>query len=474
MRDTCIYKETIGEEDYECPREVGQPESFCNLHNPDLNKNQHEFAILIERELKDQSTPEADFRGVVFPEIPEILRKGTITKHAVFDHATFRGKAVFDETVFEQFSSFDHTTFSRGVAFNGVTFKKGCQFLKAKFDGRQISFDRSHFYGVTKIDATFGDRVSFDGAYFHGDVFFNRSNFSSHSKLTARVFEGIADFTDCSFKESVTFGGVEFRGPTTFHFKHLSNGPNFQDTKFLGKTTFAENIFAGKDLTFRSCDLSGARVLDLPIVKGKVEFDDCNWPKIRSGLFKLRHCIADEKTQSKSLSLLQAYRWFHEYYFSKSEFGLASDFYIGFMRAKRKVRKKNLFSKGIDVFYFLFSQYGESILRPCFALFLMWLLVPAILLTLGVKLDPGKNAPEVYFVWGEGSCILFLKEYWSTFILNVSLTTLFRTSDLRPPLTSVQHTVLMIETIFNGLFLAFLGLGIRRTFAPKKPLSTTQ
>jgi hypothetical protein len=159
--------------------------------------------------------------------------------------------------------------------------------------------------------------------------------------------------------------------------------------------------------------------------------------------------------------MVRIYRKLHESYYNRSEFdNYADEFYVSLMVAKRKATKGNWAGKFANLIYSVLSRYGQSISRPLIALLVMWAVVPVILLWLGIRLEP--NGEDVLFrTW---------EEYFKTIQLNFSLSTLVRSSELRPPITSVQNTILLIETFLNALLGSFIGLGIRRKFAPRKPL----
>jgi hypothetical protein len=343
---------------------------------------------------------------------------------------------------------------------------------------REIDFSRAHFHCVAAFSTTkFNNGCSFEGAIFHAGAHFGRSC----------VFAQGASFREAEFHESAKFDGVVLSDyayffHTTFqpNYPHsFTNtkfaGVNFEGTRFLGMTTFTGCSFSSSSIDIVDCDLAGLRVLDARGAEG-IEYKDVKWPRKRYLKYlKGRRIIADEISGAPPLPVLNYYRHLHKYYYDRSEFDVASDFYVSFMVTKRKALKGKHVTKLPDLVYSWFSRYGESMVRPLIALAAMWLLVPILLLSLGIQLDDSLAAPMTHrSLWDTDSSgtftISYLQDYLKAFQVNFSLSTVFRSDSLRPALSSPQHTILLFETVLNALFIGFLAVGIRRSFAPKKPL----
>lgn len=283
---------------------------------------------------------------------------------------------------------------------------------------------------------------------------------------------------------------LEVKNKTTFHgylnlgMIDLAGSPRFNRVDFLGTTTMPRIKFPTKRIDFRFCDMTGVLMCGLPDIKEPdsgepcTVLESCEWARKKWLWFQDRHCVRDEQENDYSHRLLQVYRKLHSHYYSDSEFTLSGDFYVGFMTTNRKVRKRWL-SKAIDVFYAFLSRYGQSFVRPLVALFLLWLLVPTVLLQLGVVIEEGSKTsvcePILTLSFDNfrphvDSFILLTSNFWKVVAINMSLSTLIRSSELRPDLASWQSVILLVETLLNGVLIAFIALGIRRTFSPKKPV----
>lgn len=400
-------------------RSPSRPSGYCILHDPDPRKNEKEFLDTVRERLLDTSYSDANFVGCVFYSIGNVFEM-TISRYTDFSRAHFHCMAEFSTT-----------------KFNG-----GC---------------------------------SFGNAVFHAGAHFGRSCVIAN-----------ASFREAEFRKAAKFDGVVLRdyadfSTTTFSPGHLHSFTNtkfamakFEGTRFLGVTTFKDCSFTSTDIAFVKCDLIGLRVLGIRAATG-MEFEDVTWPRKQYGKYvKGRRIIADEVSDAPLLPVLNFYRHLHRYYYERSEFDLASDFYVSFMVIKRKTLKGKQIARVPSLVYSWLSRYGESLWRPVFALVLIWTLATLGLLCLGIRLEEGSEVITQRTLWDESttgiSATSFFSDFWKAFQVNFSLTTLFRSNALRPALSSLQHTILLIETLFNALLAGFLAVAVRRSFAPKKPL----
>jgi len=347
-----------------------------------------------------------DFSDTVFYDTNELF------------HRTFPGFAMFNNAVFHEQALFGHAKFRRSCSFVKTTFEKEASFL-----------------GQSEFEA------NFKGASFLRGV----------------------DFSKADLRKGVNFNDTVFgeEGITKFEEVQFAHSPVFHSTNFLGHTSFdkCSPFVKTESFTFYQCDMSGLLLTHCPFFPDHIELLDCKWPK-RYGNFG-RLIVRDELTGGAASEMVRIYRKLHERYYNSSEFdNYADEFYVSLMVAKRKATRGSWAGKFANLIYSVLSRYGQSISRPLIALLVMWAVVPVILLWLGIPLEPD----------GETVHLGTWEEYFKTVQLNFSLSTLVRSSELRPPITSFQNTILLIETFLNALLGSFVGLGIRRRFAPKKPL----
>ena len=410
----CHWKLTVAGYEHTCNR-LAETGDYCILHDPSPDKDEAIFLKEIQS-IIDTNEKHNDFRGVQFFTTGGLLRR----------------------------------SYNRIAIFDGAIFHCNADFMRAQFD---VSYS---FLGTTFVrDADFSGRCRLRNGSF-----------------TDAIFKGSCSFADASFHERSDLINVTFNTKTSFENADFTNsGLVMRFVKFLGSTSF-KGCKLDKEIAkfkFDNCNLHGLLLSNWAMFPDNTIFENVSWSrKTYLWLFRGRLMLADESFSKGKKSILRCYEQLHRYYFDYSEYDIASEFYVSSMVMRRKVEKLRRGMKLFDLTYSILSRYGESVGRPFWALIVMWLLVPVILLLLGTQLEIDGNT-VVYSMKSDGTFFLFTNDYWKTFQLSFSQSTLFRGGDLKPSLTSIQHTVLLFETLFNALLVSFLALGIRRKFAPKKP-----
>jgi len=489
----CTYEVTLlNEEHYKCHREVHTGQR-CILHLEDANKNMAELRDAIMAELNDTSSQTLRLTGTLFNSLNDMFDNLTISKTVHLEKTIFDRTLFFRNVTFEKPLYMNEARFTKGVEFDNVEFLddfhldharadsgRECIFTGTKFR-KGASFHYARFYSPVKIrsktDASghtvleqtrFAECVNFRSTHFESGVSF---------KGKCTTLENGADFEDCHFGSGCSFHRIDFLdGKLTLLPQGEPSSFTFEHCYISSATNFNQNLI-GSSITFRDCDVKGVRFLGILFSLKKhpqsVVTERCSWPRtgLRPGRFwspllyspRGRYCVADEFDNRKSQGLLELYSALHNRFYEKKMYDLSSGYYESFMVTKRKVSEGSRTAKVIDGFYSVFSRYGNSIRRPAYALLGMWLIAPLLLLSFGLKLE----------LAGEELTLRQLdsfRQYSQAFIINISLSTLMRSDALRPPLGSVQNLILLCETVLNGFFLGFLALGIRRHFAPKKPV----
>ena len=519
----CTYEVKLKtDRDYKCSREATPNGDRCIFHHAEGITDAVQAQAYIKEELSNAETDVLDLTGANFKDLQGVFVNVTIKREIRFDKATFGNRVEFKNVRFKKECSFAEATFNRGFLFQQVSFadtvsfddikagpRKSCAFEGVSFDGAtswnlatfENPFSIKEFVTETGtiIDTRFTQPTVIKEAEF-GRVQLSRVVFEQTLRIDGTRDDAIAP-KETVFNDAVTITQADFHQGAHFSNCRFDKGCAFETvTHKRGKFLFDPNSFQGKlsfsgsnltghlefgphpgadEVEFSDFDMKGVRLLSLHKAEAKAvfkllaTFQNCTWP--RTDMFpskfwspflyvpRGRSCVADEFDGPRSQPLLELYRYLHELYYSKSKFDLSSAFYEGFMVTKRKVSEGNRTAKFIDGFYSVFSRYGNSITRPAAALLGMWLIVPLILLVFGLKLQP--ETPDVTLRQLES-----LGQYFQAFIINISLSTFMRTDTLRPPLGSIQNAILLLETLLNGFFIGFLALGIRRHFAPKKPV----
>ncbi len=478
----CKFRINNGDKDpFLCKRSLFKNDQ-CVLHYSGDEKDTQLLDEQIKYELDDSDTDILDLRGAQFHNVPEVFITGTIKKEVWFDEAVFHRNFLFKNLDFHCKCSFTKCEFKYGVEFINCKFLDHFIFENVFLphsipEPQKLYFELCEFHNEASFHLSqCGIFVHFKHIVFYGEANFKEVTFGQSLKLTDVVFSEDVSFEQTDFNKPLYFEVVNFRGQADFNISSLNGVQEFKKVNFNGQSYFNPFVSSGHDFSFYNCDLSGLRVLTLPLLeKRSVEFRSCSWAKKKLLFPPGRDVLADEydlKSPFSYLQLLKAYKLLHKRYYLSSEFQQAREFYVGFMILKRKLQRGEWLAKRFDEFYSLFSRYGESIYRPFWSLIAMWLLVPIILLHLGIKLENGADEIVMPIVIGfeDTAFIPFTVVYWKTVLLNLSLSTLIRTSELRPAITSLQSFIIFLETVLNALFLGFFALGIRRRSVPKKPI----
>lgn len=178
--------------------------------------------------------------------------------------------------------------------------------------------------------------------------------------------------------------------------------------------------------------------------------------------------LLDEDESPRSSKILRFYRDLHKYYYDLSNYSLASDCYVSFMVMKRRTTKRRILARFFDWCYEKLSLYGESVLRPVIALFVLWILCTTLLLQMGIKFEANGDFIR-RSLFGKEPFFLSL-DFVKTLFLNFLLSTLLRVGEARPSAVSLQSVIIVVETLLNALLVSFLFIGVRRHFTPKKPI----
>jgi len=458
MPNKCKHVTNLGGNTYECHREEYQ-NGRCVFHMGDLRQVMGKLKDALRAELRDDKGDEIDLRQLTLQSISD-----------VFEDAITNKKVVFDGSAFNVRVDFKGTKFLKGCSFADCDFGHGATWERCEF-GNELSLTHRHSGGPLKlVNCTYKSGVRIKSGTSNSPFYFLGRDFKGDFDCSDTTIHAIT-IKNSTFRDLVTFEGstisqlfelndVTFKAGLDLRANGFPKTSYFRGVTFLGKASFSKDAFLKIPLTFENCTLHGLELSDLPILDRTVDtkFDDCEWPHNyrkpwgdRQNHWS-RNIIADEREKKRDKHILRLYRWLHNYYYNKSEFKLASSFYVSFMVMKRRLEKRNPGAWLIDMFYSITSRYGESVWRPLLALVFLWLAVPGLLLTVGASLSDGQG-------------------YWSNMLLNLQFSTLARFGKYAPPPDSVSGTILFFESILNGLLLVFLGLGIRRTFAPKRPLT---
>ena len=181
-------------------------------------------------------------------------------------NVSFNKPAIFRKTVFDGLTTFKNVEFQDATEFSSVHFKGSLHI--GPDQGKNTKFNAPKFYKVT-----FDKDVTFDAAYFKGEVEFKKGifedvvNFGRRGRVQSRatrevgvrfdgngsphttVFKEGVLFREMKFKNSAYFEGVQFHGDTDFCDVEFEKDAEFSSHSKVSKTMFSKVRFI--DTTFR-------------------------------------------------------------------------------------------------------------------------------------------------------------------------------------------------------------------------------
>ncbi len=333
-----------------------------------------------------------------------------------FDGAAFGNSASFFNATLDDAASFDRATFGVGANFDSATFGFRASFDSVRF-GESASFYRANFgYVASFYRATFADRAFFNSTTFGDEAIFDRTTFGDGASFHSATFRNLANFRAAQLQGSATFEGSP-AGPWIAQMRmgfaateaneaepgtrarayfdqqeregfgpHAFLGIDFSDARILGPISFGRRSFE------RPANFTDAQFHAPPDFDGASNLQRIDFTGARIGFV-----LPDHKrwkphwTEDSAVPVrLRAFRKIAE---DTKNHDLERDLYIEERKAERGVHRKRLrdafwaerddlkqvallgpliiawcWRRAMDL-YWLFSNYGRSLLRPPF-----WLL----------------------------------------------------------------------------------------------------
>ncbi len=342
-------------------------------------------------------------------------------------------------------ADFSKTFFSRPVCFEKFEFGIECDFSKAHFAGN-ILFNSAIFKGnVFLIEATFKGIADFRGAVFRLSSNFRSALFEDVALFDSAIFKSNVCFQSATFCSGVGFAGAIFEGEAQFDWYEYSGvgyekashpvrffgKVSFNAAKFQFKTRFNDAQFFRYVPEFHATQLYDDTVFPTP----KTYTD--NWPQLKG---------IDEKEAAEQKRAYNQLRLFmnkslqidEEQFFHRQE-----------MRCKRETEGWQY--RWIYMLFEGASDYGNSVLKPVWWLFVIWLsgVLAKLEAVQGVWYPDYHSIPSA-MGWSFANLFSFFGFYRRYFA--------DEKSDWVLQLFSATQTVLGFVLLF------FLGLGLRNRF----------
>ena len=343
-----------------------------------------------------------------------------------FSNVVFSQEASFSSTIFHGLVTFEQSVFSKEVSFADACFYTEVSFLSVKFSG-ETCFNNVDFIcqcGLKEEDqrnteeeviqyfmkCNFGDTIFCENADFqnlvlHEDVLID---------FNCAVFQNTVVFQDlnCKGNNEISFKGAEFNKSAFFSFSDA------RDISFI--------IADARFLSYVSFDIRNVGQL--------IDFASANFPNIKN----LR-ILDKRKKKTVLLSYEENYRFLKLYYKQNLDFELEHQYFVLELEEKYKFAKNPLSwpNSVLNFCYKIFSNYGNSVMRP-----LTWLILFSLLFCVLFY----QNDIEVIH-----SIIRTINPMYFRFIYNT-------------PITHGFTTIIMFQTLINLCFLFLIGLGLKNRF----------
>lgn len=236
---------------------------------------------------------------------------------------------------------------------------------------------------------------------------FNRTVF--HNQF---VFQDL----NCKGRNKISFIDAEFNKTALFSFLEAGVSTSFviADARFLSYTSF-----------------------DIRNTEQLIDFASANFPNIKN--LKI---LDRRKNKRNLLSYEENYRFLKLYYKQNLDFELEHQYFVLELEEKYKFSKNPLswFNSTLNFCYKIFSNYGNSVIRPLVCLVLSSLLFGLLFY---------QNDTEVIH-----SIIRTINPMYFRFIYNTSITYGFT-------------AIIVVQTLLNICFLFLIGLGLKNKFQIK-------
>jgi len=396
---------------------------------------------------------DVDFGGATFYATADFT-SATFSKRADFRQSHFQGKADFYRATFQAEADFNYANFYEVANFNGITFRGYTDFNGTPFVG-DANFNGSEFIGEAHFRGTeFCAIAGFSWAKFEADASFSGATFRAEADFVQTTFALAADFSDTSFMAAANFRYASFSS----YFKFIGD---------KGKPVFYQGTFL--DLQFarienpERCSFQTLRLHPCWFINidcRRFEFINISW----------RLNIEQDITDLQERRVRQIAQWplavtlrFLAVNAEESHrYEEASKFRYMAMDVQRRERWRGLCFWRLSWWYWLASGYGERA-SQAFLILLGIILLSAFCYThVGFKRSETKSVTERDLVNANQDNIGAPLGFGRALIYSAGVMILQKPEPR--PVTSLAHTVVLLETVLGPVQAALLALAIRRKF----------
>lgn len=257
-----------------------------------------------------------------------------------FANSYFGRRSEFNGCIFGDSIDFRNCIFGASNRFNNSTFGDHANFSNASFSGKTDFLEFKFGNSLNFREAKFLDECVFRGI-FKGLVTFDKTHFTYVARFTQSTFEGRTSFQKCKFLEGANFDKVSSSSLFTF-----------EGAVFDGDFLFSED----NESKFRA-DFDNAEFRSLTNFAGSSLHPDSSFS----------NCVFAEPKRENAVESEKAYRSLYREFEQINDRSSALDVGRLILIAKLRQFPSKDVSFGtytILTLYKLFSNFGQSLLRP--------------------------------------------------------------------------------------------------------------
>jgi hypothetical protein len=409
----------------------------------------------------------------------------------IFDGVKFPGDVTFAGADFEHEPSFVDTRFTGRADFSGTRFVRGVRFLRSRFHGdalfnaaefrdhahfrytrfyAEANFDRCTVANGTEFDlirSVIKKHFSFSHTTWPGGASYALTLFCWHTDFRNSSFTVYAIFDDCVFRADAGFENVVFNDGS-FQKTVFARDADFstEGAHFLKEANFAHARFEGT-AKFSRRRFNGITVFRWAHFEEPPEFFNTELPNETD----FEHATYGPITRANAVVAEPAYRTLKLKMSELQHHRAEMMFFAKEMRARR-FNEPNTFLRTLYRLYGLFSDFGESVVRPAIG----WMVVGLIFFFLYSIATEGRTLraclPDLACTFKIGRFLKRLELTGAGLIPFFDVTKQL-TNHALVGLVGVNRSpgyilvLQVLELIGSLLFLFLLGLGIRNLFRLK-------
>ena len=413
--------EFAGTDNYRCSRPATEPDGRCLMHSPDPQKDRRAFRRCIDEQV---ARGNFDFHGFVFLDDLN-FRRHFFAGRVDFGEAAFLANVNFYEARFQRKADFSNATFARRPVFGRCQFPEGVT-----------------FYGVA-----FPDRTE-----FHKVGLGERSDFIL-ADLGHVIFRSL-DLSHCRFRHARNIHLAEFHEVTWAMWPDI-----LKPAPHIGRTAWVKRLA-------QRCAQGWTR----PAVADETDA----WKG--EGQFPNEVDVDISGEQPDFLHHAErVYRGLRASYESRNDHPRASGFYVSEMEVRR-LSSTHQSVASLTALYGLFSGYGERWVRALVWFIVLWLIWTMLYLNVGIWVKDvgvtpdGVSQSRLAYVSLTPAQVLTatpaeaLIRIRDAALHSFFVSTLIGRDIYAVPATWLGQIVQAIQVVLGPLFLALMGLAIRRRF----------